>query len=474
MLGPGDGALALALDRAGPAHRGSWPCCPGSRPGSPGSTVERRGPGRPVVAGAAGQPLRHRPGRHLGGGPGHAGQPQPQHALRRAEAHRAGPPHRASGANRWSSTARPSDDRPQRDRSTGPRPPWCWPTGPSSRARPSARPPEGGVATGEVVFNTVLSGYQEVITDPSYAGQVIAFTYPHIGNYGVNPDRRRGGPPVLPGRHRARPLRPAQQLALHRGARGVPDPPLDARHHRHRHPPAHPPPARPRGHAVRLRHGQPDRTCMRRPPAAPCTDGVDLVAGVTTTELFTRGVGALPGGGLRLRHQGGHAAPAGRAGHRRGGAGGHAGRRGAGPRARTGSSSPTAPATRPPCPSIIAEVRELAADGTVPVFGICLGHQLLATALGGTHLQADLRSPRRQPSGAPAGHRPGRDHQAKPQLRGGRGLAGRGRGHPRQSQRRGRRGTRAAGTCRPSASSTTPKPAPAPTTPATSSRSSAS
>ena len=44
----------------------------------------------------------------------------------------------------------------------------------------------GGVATGEFVFNTVLSGYQEVISDPSYAGQVITFTYPHIGNYGVN------------------------------------------------------------------------------------------------------------------------------------------------------------------------------------------------------------------------------------------------------------------------------------------------
>src|SRR2546421_10442259 len=44
------------------------------------------------------------------------------------------------------------------------------------------------VATGEVVFNPVLSGYQEVIADPSYAGQVIAFTYPHIGNYGVVPD----------------------------------------------------------------------------------------------------------------------------------------------------------------------------------------------------------------------------------------------------------------------------------------------
>lgn len=42
------------------------------------------------------------------------------------------------------------------------------------------------IASGEVVFNTVLSGYQEVITDPSYAGQIITFTYPHIGNYGIN------------------------------------------------------------------------------------------------------------------------------------------------------------------------------------------------------------------------------------------------------------------------------------------------
>ena len=47
--------------------------------------------------------------------------------------------------------------------------------------------PESGVTTGEFVFNTSLSGYQEVITDPSYAGQIISFTYPHIGNYGVTP-----------------------------------------------------------------------------------------------------------------------------------------------------------------------------------------------------------------------------------------------------------------------------------------------
>ncbi len=42
-----------------------------------------------------------------------------------------------------------------------------------------------GFATGEVVFNTSIVGYQEIITDPSYAGQIIAFTYPHIGNYGI-------------------------------------------------------------------------------------------------------------------------------------------------------------------------------------------------------------------------------------------------------------------------------------------------
>lgn len=42
-----------------------------------------------------------------------------------------------------------------------------------------------GCTTGEVVFNTALTGYQEIITDPSYAGQIITFTYPHIGNYGV-------------------------------------------------------------------------------------------------------------------------------------------------------------------------------------------------------------------------------------------------------------------------------------------------
>src|SRR5699024_9977881 len=43
-----------------------------------------------------------------------------------------------------------------------------------------------GEATGEVVFNTSMTGYQEAVTDPSYAGQIITFTYPLIGNYGVS------------------------------------------------------------------------------------------------------------------------------------------------------------------------------------------------------------------------------------------------------------------------------------------------
>ena len=40
--------------------------------------------------------------------------------------------------------------------------------------------------TGEVVFNTALTGYQEILTDPSYARQIVTLTYPHIGNTGVN------------------------------------------------------------------------------------------------------------------------------------------------------------------------------------------------------------------------------------------------------------------------------------------------
>ena len=43
-----------------------------------------------------------------------------------------------------------------------------------------------GEVSGEVVFNTSMTGYQEILTDPSYKGQIVTMTYPEIGNYGVN------------------------------------------------------------------------------------------------------------------------------------------------------------------------------------------------------------------------------------------------------------------------------------------------
>ena len=45
-----------------------------------------------------------------------------------------------------------------------------------------------GHTAGEVVFNTALTGYQEILTDPSYSHQIVTLTYPHIGNTGVNPE----------------------------------------------------------------------------------------------------------------------------------------------------------------------------------------------------------------------------------------------------------------------------------------------
>ena len=71
-----------------------------------------------------------------------------------------------------------------------------------------------GEITGEVVFNTAMTGYQEILTDPSYAGQIITFTSPHIGNTGVNFADRESHrswpaglilrePPTLPSNFRA-------------------------------------------------------------------------------------------------------------------------------------------------------------------------------------------------------------------------------------------------------------------------------
>ena len=56
-----------------------------------------------------------------------------------------------------------------------------------------------GEAAGEVVFNTSMTGYQEILTDPSYEGQLVAMTYPEIGNVGVNSKDSESGRPFVRG-----------------------------------------------------------------------------------------------------------------------------------------------------------------------------------------------------------------------------------------------------------------------------------
>ncbi|WP_415403534.1 glutamine-hydrolyzing carbamoyl-phosphate synthase small subunit [Tateyamaria sp. SN3-11] len=56
-----------------------------------------------------------------------------------------------------------------------------------------------GQTEAELCFNTAMTGYQEIMTDPSYAGQVVTFTFPHIGNTGVNPEDDETGDPVASG-----------------------------------------------------------------------------------------------------------------------------------------------------------------------------------------------------------------------------------------------------------------------------------
>ncbi len=56
-----------------------------------------------------------------------------------------------------------------------------------------------GERTGEIVFNTAMTGYQEILTDPSYAGQIVTMTYPEIGNYGVNEDDVESRRPFVEG-----------------------------------------------------------------------------------------------------------------------------------------------------------------------------------------------------------------------------------------------------------------------------------
>jgi carbamoyl-phosphate synthase small subunit len=235
-----------------------------------------------------------------------------------------------------------------------------------------------GVATGEVVFNTVLSGYQEVITDPSYAGQVIAFTYPHIGNYGVVPDDDEGRRPFCRGvvvrelAQRPSNWRATEDLDSFLRRHGIPGiTGIDTRRlTRH---------IRDAG-SMPCAFGSADERVLKEAASnEPGTDGVDLVATVTTSEPYTVGDGPLRvvayDYGIKrtiLRHLSGVATvevvpastPAADVLAR-------------GPDGVFLSNGPGDPAA---VGYAVESIRDLL--GQVPVFGICLGHQLLGAALG--------------------------------------------------------------------------------------------
>lgn len=239
--------------------------------------------------------------------------------------------------------------------------------------------PPGGVATGEVVFNTVMSGYQEVITDPSYAGQVITFTYPHIGNYGVAPDDDESRHPYCRGvvvrelARRPSNWRSAEDLGTFLTRHAIPgiagvDTRRLTRHIRE-------------AGAMPCAFGTADETVLKEAAQRePGTDGVDLVAKVTTEVPYRYGDGPLRvvayDFGIKrtiLRHLGGLATvevvpastPAAAVLDRK-------------PDGVFLSNGPGDPAAVAGAPDAIRGLL-----GQVPIFGICLGHQLLATALGG-------------------------------------------------------------------------------------------
>ncbi|MGZ4756207.1 MAG: glutamine-hydrolyzing carbamoyl-phosphate synthase small subunit [Acidimicrobiia bacterium] len=240
----------------------------------------------------------------------------------------------------------------------------------------------GITAAGEVVFNTALSGYQEIVTDPSYAGQIITFTYPHIGNYGTNADDDESRRPFCRGivvRDLARrpsswrSTEPFPEFLARHGVPGIAG--IDTRRlTRH---------LRDTG-AVPGAFGTDEAAVRAAAATAAPTDGIDLAATVTTETPYTVGDPDAPFHVvaydlgikrtiLRYLEATGcfvevvpSATPAAEVLARK-------------PDGIFLSNGPGDPAAVAPT---IDAVRGLIGSG-VPVFGICLGHQILGLALGG-------------------------------------------------------------------------------------------
>ena len=429
---PGPGPGLRAAERAARRHR---------QADGDGSARRRpQPPGRPGRGGVDGQPLRLRPRPRRPWWTRHAGQPQPEHAVRGPDLHRRGPPYRAARRS----------GRDRRDGATvsagltgsGDRPAALLVTADGSVFRGEAAGAAVPVATGELVFNTAMSGYQEVITDPSYAGQVIAFTSTHIGNYGTNATDDEAVAPHCRGivvcdlADEPSNWRATEGLEPFLRRHGIPaltgvDTRRLARHVR-------------QAGAVPCAFGTAPEAELRAAAAAAVgTDGLDLVSGVTMAESRTHaGTGPGAGSGLRIvAYDFGvkttmvqllttlgtvTVVPAGTAADDvlalepdgvflSNGPGDPAAL--PGPTARRGRPGRTRARLRhlprPPDP----------------------GHRA-----GWVDLQAALRPPRRQPPRAAARDRRRRDHEPEPQLRGGRRVHPRRRDDARQPQRRGDRG----------------------------------
>ncbi len=241
--------------------------------------------------------------------------------------------------------------------------------------------PDPVVATGEIVFNTCLSGYQEVITDPSYAGQVIAFTYPHIGSYGVSPEDEQAGRPFCRGVvvrdlvERPSNWRSAETLEgylVRHGIGGITG--VDTRRlTRH---------IREKGAMGAAIGTAGEAELLAAARCEPGTDGVDLVAEVTTKEPYAIAPSS-PSGLFVVAYDFGikttilhslaqiasvEVVPATTPGRE------VLERRPDGIFLSNGPGDPSA------LGHLATEL--LSIIGEVPVFGICLGHQLLARALG--------------------------------------------------------------------------------------------